>query len=147
MKEIVNRKARFEYHLVQKYEAGIQLTGTEVKSLRKGEANLNDAYCYFKEGELFIKNMFIAEYKHGNIYNHETRRDRKLLLKKQELKKLERRTQEKGFTIVPYKIYFTERGFAKIEIALGRGKKEYDKRHTIKERESKRDLKRIEKYR
>jgi len=144
-KEIVNRKAKFEYAFIQTYEAGLGLTGTEVKALRQGLANLNDAYCIFDRGILIVKNMFISEYEHGTIYNHDARRDRVLLLQKSELRKLERRVTEKGFTIVPYRLYFNERGFAKLEIALAQGKKAYDKRETIKERDSKRDLDRIKK--
>ena len=121
------------------------LTGTEIKSIRLGEANLKEAYCLFVRGELFIKNMYIAEYKYGTHNNHEVRRDRKLLLKKIELKKFERKVKEKGFTIVPYKLFISERGFAKLHIALATGKKQYDKRATIKERENKRDLDRIKK--
>ena len=116
-KEIVNRKAKFEYHFLQTFEAGIVLTGTEVKALRQGLANLNDAYCIFeKNGVLTVKSLFIAEYDHGTIYNHDARRDRTLLLKKPELKKLLRRVEEKGLTIVPYRLYFSERGFAKLEV-------------------------------
>jgi len=144
-KEIVNRKAKFEYHFLQEFDAGIMLLGTEVKSLRSGNGNLSDAYCLFKEGELYIKSMYIGEYDHGNINNHDTRRDRKLLLKKTELKKLERRVKEKGLTIVPYKIYFSDRGLVKIRVILGQGKKSYDKRDSIKERDMKRDLDRIKK--
>ncbi|MBK9151206.1 MAG: SsrA-binding protein SmpB [Saprospiraceae bacterium] len=144
-KEIVNRKAKFEYQFIQQYEAGLVLTGTEVKALRQGLANLNDAYCIFDKGNLMVKNMFIAEYDHGTIYNHDARRDRRLLLHKSELKKLERRVTEKGLTIVPYRLYFSDRGFAKLEIALAQGKKAYDKRETIKERDSKRDLDRLKK--
>ncbi len=143
--EIVNRKARYEFQFVSELEAGIILTGTEIKSIRRGEANLKEAYCMFMKGELFIKNMYIAEYKYGTYNNHEVRRDRKLLLKKGELKKLHRRVKEKGFTIVPYKLYISERGFAKIIIALATGKRQYDKRNTIKERENKRELDRIKK--
>ena len=144
-KEIVNRKAKFEYQFIQQYEAGLVLTGTEVKALRQGLANLNDAYCLFDKGSLIVKNMFIAEYDHGTIYNHEARRDRRLLLHKSELKKLERRVTEKGYTIVPYRLYFTDRGFAKLEVALAQGKKAYDKRESIKERDNKRDLDRLKK--
>lgn len=138
--EIVKRRATYEYEFVQEYEAGIQLTGTEIKSIRLGNANLSDAYCYFKKGELWIKSLFIAEYKFGNINNHEERRLRKLLLKKQELKKLEKRVKEKGFTIVPYRLYFNERGFAKLQIALAKGKNTYSKRHSIKDKDVKRDM-------
>lgn len=145
-KEIINRKAKFEYHFISGFEAGLMLVGTEVKSLRKGEANMNDAFCYFKNGELFIRNLFIAEYDHGNVNNHDTRRERKLLLKKSELNKLERRATEKGFTIVPYKIFFSDRGFAKIEIFLAQGKKSYDKRDSIKQKDIQRDMDRQQKY-
>lgn len=146
-KEIVNRKAKFEYHFVQQFDAGIALTGTEVKSIRQGNANLTDAYCIFdNKGSLMVKNMYIAEYDHGNIYNHQTRRDRYLLLKKSELKKLERRVSEKGMTIVPYKLFFSERGFVKLTIVLAQGKKSYDKRESIKERDYKREEDRLSKY-
>lgn len=145
-KEIINRKAKFEYDFIQSYEAGIVLTGTEVKALREGLANLNDAYCLFEKGNLTVKSMFIAEYSHGTIYNHAARRDRRLLLRKAELRKLERRVTEKGMTIVPYRLYFSERGFVKLEIILGRGKRAFDKRESIKERDLKRDLDRMKKY-
>lgn len=145
-KEIINRKAKFEYSFLQGFEAGIMLKGTEVKSLRAGNANLNDAYCLFVNGELFIKSLFIAEYDFGNINNHETRRDRKLLLKKSELKKIEKRFTEKGLSVVPYRIFFSERGFAKVEIYLAQGKKEFDKRNSIKDKDMKRDMERIKKY-
>jgi len=145
-KEIKNRKAKFEYEFMQGYEAGLMLKGTEVKSLRAGEANLNDAYCLFdKSGELYLKSSYIAEYEFGNINNHETRRDRKLLLRKPELNKLLRKSTEKGLLIVPYRFYFSERGIAKIEIFLAQSKKAFDKRNTIKDRDSKRDLDRIRK--
>jgi SsrA-binding protein len=143
--EIVNRKAEYEYYFVKKYEAGIMLHGTEVKALREGMANLNDAYCFIKEGELFVKNMFIAEYSQGTYYNHEARRLRKLLVRGAELKSLTRRVSEKGFTIVPYRIYFNERGLAKLEVCLSQGKKSFDKRATIKERENKREMDRLKK--
>lgn len=140
MKEIVNRKASHEYHFLQEIEAGIMLTGTEVKSLRSGNANLADAYCVFKDEELYVLSMFIAEYDHGNIHNHEPRRRRKLLLKKAELKKLHRRVTEKGLTIVPFKIAFNERGIAKVHVALAQGKKTFDKSQSIKEKDMKRDM-------
>ena len=143
--EIINRKAAYEFQFLSEYEAGIVLTGTEIKSIRTGEVNLKDAYCFFKKGELYVKNMFIAEYKYGTYNNHETRRVRKLLLKKGELKKMERRVKEKGQTIIPYKLYLSERGLAKLLVILGQGKKSYDKRHTIKERENKRDMDRLKK--
>lgn len=144
-KSIVNRKAKFEYQLLDSFEAGLVLTGTEVKSVKEGNANLSDAYCIFENGNLTLKSMFIAHYKFGTIHNHETRRDRRLLLRKTELKKMERRVTEKGMTIVPYKLYFSERGFIKIELFLATGKKAYDKRESIKERQNKRDLDRIKK--
>lgn len=137
---IVNRKAKYEYALVDEFEAGIVLKGTEVKALRAGNANLSDAYCVFDGGILVIKSMFIAEYDHGNINNHETRADRKLLLRKTELKKIKRKLDEKGLTLVPYKIYFSERGFVKINLWLAQGKKSYDKRNSIKEKDVKREL-------
>lgn len=143
--EIVNRKAAHDYHFHSTLEAGIVLTGTEIKSVRKGNVNLRDAYCIFKKGELFVNSMFIGEYKFGNVHNHEPRRQRKLLLKKAELRKWEKRVKEKGYTIVPYKLYISERGIAKVEIALSQGKKSYDKRDSIKERENKRDLDRLNK--
>lgn len=145
--EIKNRKAAFEYTFLETFEAGIKLFGTEIKSIRSGNANLNDAYCIFESGELYIKSLFIAEYSHGNIFNHETRRERKLLLHKKELKKLEKKVKEKGLTIVPYKMYINERGFAKLEIALAQGKKMYDKRQSIKEKDNKRELDRMKKMR
>ena len=145
--EILNRKAKHEYHFIDTYDAGIVLQGTEIKSIRKGEANLRDAYCVFKKGELYIKSLFIAEYKFGNIFNHETRRTRKLLLRRQELKKLEKKVKERGFTIIPYKLFISERGFAKLEIALAQGKKSFDKRQSIKEKDQKRDLARMKKIR
>lgn len=146
MKQIVNRKAKFEYQFVRGYEAGIMLTGTEVKSLRNGDANLNDAYCLFIKDELYIKSMYIGEYKYGNIANHETRRDRKLLLKKSELKKINAKAKEKGFTIVPYKVFLSERNLFKLEIFTATGKKSFDKSHQIKEKDAKRDLERAKKF-
>lgn len=144
-KEIINRKAKFEYHFIQSFEAGIVLKGTEVKSIRAGNAHLNDAYCLFDHDRLVVKNLFISEYEHGTIYNHDTRQDRYLLLNKSELKKLHRRVTEKGMAIVPYRLYFSDRGIVKLEIALAQGKKAYDKRETIKERDNKRDLDRLKK--
>lgn len=143
--EIVNRKAKFEYHFVDKTEAGIVLEGTEVKSIRLGQANLNDAYCIFEDGELYLYSMYVKEYKFANRFNHEPRRKRKLLLKRSELKRMERRVREKGYTIVPYRLYLNDRNIVKIEIVLAQGKKTYDKRQSIKEREAKRDLNRLNK--
>lgn len=138
--EILNRKARYEYHLVQSYEAGLVLKGTEVKSLRLGLANISDAWCVFEDGELFIKQLHINEYEHASATQHEAKGTRKLLLKKGELKKLERKVEEKGLTIIPYRIFFSARGHAKCEIWLAQGKKEFDKRNTIKERDIQRDV-------
>jgi len=143
---IVNRRAKFEYKFIDTYEAGISLTGTEIKSIRTSNANLSDAYCFFEDGELFVKSMFVGEYQHGNRENHETRRDRKLLLKRAELRRLEKRVKEKGFTIVPYRLYLNDRGYAKLEIALAQGKKVYDKRESIKEKDLKREMSRMKKY-
>lgn len=140
---IKNKKATFEYHILDKYVAGIALLGTEIKSIRQGKANINDSFCAFFEDGLYIRNMHIAEYSFGSFYNHEAKRDRKLLLTKKELKKLKDKGEEKGFTIVPLRIFINERGYAKVEIALAQGKKDFDKRETIKERESKRELDRI----
>ena len=145
--EIVNRRAAYEYNFVTEYDAGIMLTGTEIKSIRAGNANLNDAYCLVEGGELWIRNLYIAEYEHGTDNNHEPRRTRKLLLRRPELRKLERRVKEKGFTIIPYKLFINERGFAKLRIELATGKKAYDKRDSIKEREDKRHLDRLKKIR
>ncbi len=143
--QIVNRKAKFEYHFLSEIEVGIMLTGTEIKSIRESNANLKEAYCAFKDGELFIRGMHIAEYKYGTHNNHDPVRIRKLLLKKAELKKLERKVKEKGLTIVPYKLFISERRFAKIIIQLAQGKKSFDKRETIKARDSKREIDRLKK--
>lgn len=145
--EIVNRKAKYEYHFDSTYEAGIMLMGTEVKAIRSGQANLSDAYCVFEDGELYIRSLFISEYKFANQFNHETRRTRKLLLKRQELRKLEKKVKERGFTIIPYRLYMNDRNYVKVEIALGQGKKSYDKRNSIKDKDTKRDLDRIKKIR
>jgi SsrA-binding protein len=134
---IKNKKAYFEYHILEKYIAGIKLLGTEIKSIREGKANINDAFCTFIDSQLFIRNMHIAEYSHGSFYNHESKRDRVLLLNKKELKKLREKGEERGFTIIPLHLFISDRGFAKLEIGLGQGKKIYDKRDTLKERDSK----------
>lgn len=138
--EINNRKARFNYYIDKTYECGIVLKGTEVKSIRNGSANFNDAYVTIKKGEMYLVNMFIAKYKDGTIYNHEETRDRKLLMHKSEIKRLGEELRNKGVSIVPVRLYF-KGGKVKIEIALARGKKLYDKRQTIKERELKRNIK------
>jgi SsrA-binding protein len=140
--EIRNRQAYHDYFIEQKFIAGMVLSGTEVKSLRAGKVSFNDAYCFFHHGELYVKSLHISEYKMGTIYNHVPTQERKLLLTKKELGRLEAKTKEKGYTIVPLRIFFSDKGWAKIEIGLGKGKQTHDKRHTIKEREAERDLRR-----
>jgi len=136
----VNKKARHEYFIEETFEAGIVLTGTEVKSLRAGKANLRDSHALVENGEMILYNMHIGPYEHGNRFNHEPKRPRKLLLHKREINRLFGRTREKGYTLVPLKVYFNERGLAKIELALARGKKLYDKRQTMAERDAKRKM-------
>lgn len=138
--EFVNRKAKYEYHFLETVEAGIQLTGTEIKSIRKGHVNLRDAYCLFLKDELWCRSIFIGEYKQGNVHNHEERRERKLLLKRQEITKWQKKVKEKGYTIVPYRLYLNERGIAKLEIVLVQGKKVHDKRDSIKQKDNKRAM-------
>lgn len=140
--ELLNRSATHEYFIETRYEAGMVLTGTEVKSIRAGKLSFNDAYCFFDHGELFIKSLHISEYSHGNYNNHNPTRDRKLLLNKKELRKLESKIKEKGYTIVPLKVFFNEGGKAKLEIGLGKGKKLHDKRDSIKDREVQREIRR-----
>lgn len=135
---IENRKVRFEYHILETYIAGIVLQGTEIKSIRNGKISMNDSFCYFNDGELFIKNILISETK--DAFTHSAKRDRKLLLKKRELNKLSN-SLVKGLTILPYKVFMNDKGIVKVEIVLGRGKKLYDKRETIKERDISRELK------
>jgi SsrA-binding protein len=144
--EIVNKKAKFEFEFLYTIEAGIVLLGTEIKSIRMGHINLSDAFCIIQEGALFLDKVHISEYSNGTYNNHEPKRRRKLLVKKQELKKLHAKVKEKGFTIVPYRVYINERGFAKVEIALAKGKKEYDKRESLKVKDLKRELDRNIKY-
>lgn len=143
MAEIRNRSAYHEYFIEDKYDAGMVLTGTEVKSLRDGRASFNDSYCYFHKGELWIKSLHIAEYSHGTVNNHDPMRERKLLLQKRELKKIEAKMKEKGFTIIPLRIFFNDKGLAKMEIGLGKGKKLHDKRESIKSRDVEREMKRF----
>jgi len=140
--EISNRKAYHEYFIESSYIAGMVLSGTEIKSLRAGKASFIDSYCIFQKGELYVKSLHIAEYSFGTISNHEPMQERKLLMTKRELRKLESKTKEKGYTIVPLRIFISENGYAKIEIGLGKGKKSYDKRETLKERETERHVKR-----
>jgi len=141
--QIKNRKASYEFEFVEKVEAGIMLKGTEIKSLREGKASIQEAYCYFKKGELFIKGMNISPYSEASFESHEMTRDRKLLLKKRELEKFKSKTEEKGLTIVPVRIYINKRGLAKLEVALAKGKKIYDKRESIKKKDQKRELERM----
>ena len=140
---ILNRKARHEYHFLQTFEAGIVLKGTEVKSLRDGKAQLSEAFCYFKGDELWAKDVHISPYSHGNIHNPDPTRERKLLLRKREMRKLKEGLSEKGLTIIIHKLYFNDRNLAKLEIALAKGKKLYDKREALKEKESKRNIDRL----
>jgi SsrA-binding protein len=137
---IKNKRATFDYELIDKYQAGIVLVGTEIKSIRLGKASLVDTFCYFNDGELWVKGMNISEYFYGTYNNHLPRRDRKLLLNKRELAKLRRKTKETGFTIVPTKLFLNEKGLAKLEIAVAKGKKEYDKRESLKEKDDKRQM-------
>ena len=140
--EIKNRKAKHDYHFLQSFEAGIMLAGTEVKSIKAGHANLSDAYCLFNGGEIWVHSLYIKEYQQGAYNNHDTRKDRKLLLNKSELKKLAKKAEDKGITIIPYRMFVNDRGFIKLEIYLAEGKKSYDKRETIKERDTTRELER-----
>jgi SsrA-binding protein len=137
---IVNRRASYNYFISDTVEAGIMLTGTEIKAIREGKANLTDAYCYFKDEELWIKQLHISPYDYGGYANHDPRRDRKLLLHRHQLRKFISKLREKGVTIIPVRMYLTDRGFAKIEIGVARGKKLYDKRESIKQAEAKREI-------
>lgn len=138
--EILNRKASFEYQFLDTFTAGLVLSGTEIKSIRQGKVNLTDAYCLFHQHELFVRNMHISTYEQGTHYNHEPLRDRKLLLSKRELKKLQNELKNVGLTIIPTKLFISDKGYAKLNIALAKGKKLYDKREDIKERDVKRGL-------
>jgi SsrA-binding protein len=140
---IRNKKASFEYEFIETFVAGIQLFGTEIKSIRAGKANIGDSFCYFNGNELYVKEMHISEYKFGSYYNHEEKRERKLLLNRKELDKLDRKTKESGLTIVPLRIFLNQKGFAKMEIALCRGKKHYDKRESLKQKDHKREIDRM----
>ena len=142
MAEIRNRSAFHDYFIEDSYIAGMVLVGTEVKALRNGKASFNDSYCLFNDGELFIKHLHISEYAFGTTHRHEPMQERKLLLTKRELKKLEAKMNDKGYTIVPLKIFFTEKNLAKIEIGLGKGKKVHDKRDTIRKRDTDREIQR-----
>ncbi len=142
---IRNKRSTFDYELVERFNAGIQLAGTEIKSIRMGKASLVDSYCYFVRGELWIKGMRVSEYFYGTYNNHQPERERKLLLQKKELQKLERKTKESGLTIIPIRLFLNDRGFAKVEIALARGKKQHDKRETLKQKDANREMDRVRK--
>lgn len=140
---IQNRRARFDYLILDRYSAGIVLTGTEIKSIRTGKASLTDSFCYINNGEVWMKNSYIAPYERGSYLNHSARRDRKLLLNRCEINRLVADSRSPGFSIVPLRIYLSERGLAKVEIALCRGKKEYDKRASLREQQDKREIQRV----
>jgi len=142
MAALLNRQATFNYFIGDRFEAGLQLVGTEVKSLREGKASFNDAYCLIEEGEIWIKSLHIAPYTHGTHSNHDPIRARKLLLQKREIKKIASQLKERGFTLIPLKIFFKTNGFAKIEIGLARGKKQADKRESLKKKQAEREMKR-----
>ena len=143
---IKNKRATFEYYLEETITAGIALTGTEIKSIRDGKASLADSYCTFKDNELFVVGMHIAEYAMGTYNNHDPKRDRKLLLTQRELRKWKNKVQEKGFTIIPVAMFINDKGLAKLDIALARGKHFYDKRESLKNKDSKRELERMDRY-
>lgn len=140
---IRNRKASYEFSFIDTYTAGMQLQGTEIKSIREGKVQMQDAFCYFQGPELFVKQLHISPYAQGTHYNHVSDRERKLLLNKKELEKLEGKSQEKGLAIIPTRLFINDRGFAKLEIALAKGKKLHDKRDSIKDRDTKRELDRM----
>jgi len=145
--KIINKKAKFNFEFLEKEIAGIVLKGTEIKSIRDNKVNFNDSFCYFKDNELWIKNLNISEYFNGNLNNHEPTRERKLLLTKKQLERFKSKLEEKGLTIVPTEIFINDKGFAKIEIALSRGKKTYDKKQIIKENDIKKEMDReLKKY-
>ena len=140
---IKNKRATFDYELLDAYSAGIVLTGTEIKSIRQGTASWVDTFCFFSNGELWVKNMHVAEYFYGSYNNHSARRDRKLLLTKKELDKLLRTSRDPGFTIVPVRLFINEKGLAKVVVALAKGKKQYDKRQSLREKDDKREMARM----
>lgn len=142
MAELKNRSAYFEYAIEDKFIAGLVLTGTEIKSIRGSRVSFNDSFCYFSKGELYVKSLHIAEYSHGTSSNHDPLRERKLLLTKRELRKMENKMKERGYTIVPLRMFLSEKGLAKLEIGMGKGKKLHDKRESIKQRENDREMRR-----
>jgi SsrA-binding protein len=144
--EIKNKRAKFDYEWLDTYTAGLQLVGTEVKSIRMGKASIAEAYCYMSNGELFIKGMNVTEWSHGNIFNHDPIRERKLLLSKRELDKIDKALKDQGTTVVPTKLFISEKGWIKLNIAVAKGKKNYDKRQSLKEKDAKRDLARLKSY-
>ncbi|MFQ3214546.1 MAG: SsrA-binding protein [Marivirga sp.] len=140
---VKNRKARYEFEWLDTYQTGIVLLGTEIKSIRLNKVNLQESYCYISRGEVFVKGLHIGQYELGNHYNHEEKRERKLLLKKQEILKIKKRMEEKGLTLIPTKLFLNSRGLAKVEIALAKGKNIHDKRDSIKDKDAKRELSRL----
>jgi SsrA-binding protein len=140
---IKNKRATFDYELIDSYTAGIQLYGTEIKSIRDGKAGLSDTYCLFTNNELWVKNMYIAEYSFGTYNNHAVRRERKLLLNRKELNKIQRATKDKGLTVIPVRLFINEKGLAKLVVAVAKGKRQYDKRQSLKEKDDKRDMDRM----
>jgi SsrA-binding protein len=144
--EIKNKRAKFDYEWLDTYTAGLQLVGTEVKSIRMGKASIAEAYCFMSDGEMFIKGMNVTEWSHGNIFNHDPIRERKLLLSKRELDKIDKALKDQGTTVVPTKLFISEKGWIKLNIAVAKGKKNYDKRQSLKEKDAKRDLARLKSY-
>ena len=142
---IKNKRASFDYEFIEKYTAGLVLLGTEIKSIRLGKVSMNDSYCHFQDGELYVKNLSISEYEFGTHYNHEVRRERKLLLSRRELNKLDRKVKESGLTIVPTRLFINDKGLAKLEIALARGKANYDKRQSLKTKDAAREMDKVRK--
>ncbi|MCK4920640.1 MAG: SsrA-binding protein SmpB [Bacteroidales bacterium] len=143
---IKNKRAYFDYEIIEKFTAGIVLTGTEVKSIREGKVSLGDAYCFIRENEMYVRGMQIAEYKFGTYNNHSPERERKLLLRRKEIKRLSRKTKESGNTIISIQLFFSETGYAKLQIGLATGKKQYDKRESIKQNDAKRQIDRMHKF-
>lgn len=143
MAELKNRQAYHDYFIDAKYDAGLVLLGTEVKSLRAGRASFNDSYCLVDKGEIWVKSLHIAEYSHGTVNNHDPLRDRKLLLEKREIRKIQGKLKEKGYTLIPLRIYFSDKNLAKMEIGLARGKKLHDKRDTLRQKDAEREMKRF----